>query len=963
MSEVRTLPLRLPVADGESFDSWLEALARDYRTTPRVMMGLLGVDGAQQAVNTLAGRTGRAQWRRAEAAAGLTPGRLVLAADLGGAVALRGGGSRYCPKCLAASGGRWPAAWRSNWAVACLPHRTLLLESCPACRRPPRVRPAGGDAPVPAATCPLLVGTPARRCGADFTAPAASPAPEFALDVQRWLDELSRRNDEAAFADLLIVVGWLQRYLLRADPLPPGRRQRSLQAMDTATTARVLTRAKTMLAGGDETAIGAMRELIDQFGATKRLTPPGLSHWNWTRLSPLVVNRYLRAADEDMNTADRLRHRSPVASAAIPTNTGTERDRFIPQLIWPDVAARLLPPTGHHPERFRAVMSICLLAPGRAGSTFSQLAGVLSPHLSGPQVLIAHQALDGPMLTDTLRYLCRIADHLDAEGAPIDYRRRREQITPDDIISWPQWRNLACSVSAHPGDVRGNRHLHVRRHLHQLLTGADLDDRRHPLVFHDPAERSRYFAYVNTLSVKLRAALHRHAADRLAELGIDEPVTWSPPPELADGLFLPGVDIAGLDLDRIRTVVVDDKRPARDAAAELGVHLDHIRMALERIDRPEPEWKAQSAPTAWAREQQASKILTREYFDREYTDSGRTLTQIAQATGFNRAQVARQAHRHGITVDQAIPRTTRIDPVWLREQYVKRRRSSADIAAEIDTSQMTVNRALERCNIPIRASGVASHPHMVVTLDKRLPADLRAAVEGGLHGWARLNRFHIAMAFPSLNTAAAYLGAHPNALVTQFQRLEADIGGSLFERGALGRPHRPTPRGKRLLDVLGRSHVQALMRNALGTDMRAVPGPEVLEQAATHNRRPRKPPTPSPLPALFQEISAERIRLHPTTIRVLRWVLDHGQEFYGMDITAELAVNAGTLYPMLRRLEQAGWLASRPEDEAEWLAGSPPGRGPGRRRIYYALTDGGRRAALYELEHHAARRPRKAQEP
>ncbi len=41
--------------------------------------------------------------------------------------------SRFCPRCLAESGGRWRLDWRLNWLVACREHRTLLTDTCPVC--------------------------------------------------------------------------------------------------------------------------------------------------------------------------------------------------------------------------------------------------------------------------------------------------------------------------------------------------------------------------------------------------------------------------------------------------------------------------------------------------------------------------------------------------------------------------------------------------------------------------------------------------------------------------------------------------------------------------------------------------------------------------------------------------------------------------------------------------------------
>jgi hypothetical protein len=39
-------------------------------------------------------------------------------------------GSRFCPECLADSGGRWPLTWRLGWSFACLIHSRLVKLGC-----------------------------------------------------------------------------------------------------------------------------------------------------------------------------------------------------------------------------------------------------------------------------------------------------------------------------------------------------------------------------------------------------------------------------------------------------------------------------------------------------------------------------------------------------------------------------------------------------------------------------------------------------------------------------------------------------------------------------------------------------------------------------------------------------------------------------------------------------------------
>ena len=63
-----------------------------------------------------------------------------------------------------------------------------------------------------------------------------------------------------------------------------------------------------------------------------------------------------------------------------------------------------------------------------------------------------------------------------------------------------------------------------------------------------------------------------------------------------------------------------------------------------------------------------------------------------------------------------------------------------------------------------------------------------------------------------------------------------------------------------------------------------------------------------------------------------------GQERYGLEIVQATGLMPGTIYPILARLEQAGWLHSEWEVLDEHQAGRP-------RRRYYRLTADGATAA------------------
>lgn len=65
-------------------------------------------------------------------------------------------------------------------------------------------------------------------------------------------------------------------------------------------------------------------------------------------------------------------------------------------------------------------------------------------------------------------------------------------------------------------------------------------------------------------------------------------------------------------------------------------------------------------------------------------------------------------------------------------------------------------------------------------------------------------------------------------------------------------------------------------------------------------------------------------------------------EHYGLDIADVAGLKSGSLYPILRRLEDHGWLSSRWEDLDPTEEGRP-------RRRYYKLTVDGIRMATSAL--------------
>ncbi|WP_250562607.1 PadR family transcriptional regulator [Sphaerisporangium fuscum] len=69
---------------------------------------------------------------------------------------------------------------------------------------------------------------------------------------------------------------------------------------------------------------------------------------------------------------------------------------------------------------------------------------------------------------------------------------------------------------------------------------------------------------------------------------------------------------------------------------------------------------------------------------------------------------------------------------------------------------------------------------------------------------------------------------------------------------------------------------------------------------------------------------------------VLRALLgEPGRERYGLELCEETGLPSGTVYPILARLEQIGWVESRWEDPDAHVSEGRP-----RRRYYRMTTDG-----------------------
>ncbi len=86
--------------------------------------------------------------------------------------------------------------------------------------------------------------------------------------------------------------------------------------------------------------------------------------------------------------------------------------------------------------------------------------------------------------------------------------------------------------------------------------------------------------------------------------------------------------------------------------------------------------------------------------------------------------------------------------------------------------------------------------------------------------------------------------------------------------------------------------------------------------------------------------AASDVRISLQTLRVLESFLQNPtEELAGADVHKRSGLASGTLYPILLRLESAGWLVSR------WEAIDPATAGRPRRRLYRITPSGLTRAS------------------
>ncbi|MFE2749040.1 TniQ family protein [Streptomyces scopuliridis] len=511
------LPIVVPPLPGEALDSWVACYSARLRVSTREFLASLGLPGSRptRMVTELTAEEEHAL----ATATGLGSTQLVamtlksydgLAITISSEQQRRlkrppswrrtGARSRYCPRCLESTAGRWPLEWRLPWVYTCQHHHCLLLEACLGRGNPPLAHGPSYRGPATPGLCshPVPVVAPGgrtlSRCrhrladGAAVTAELSPTGP--ILSAQQHLRELLHAGlsapEPAGIALREIhALAWrsLKGLGTVLDRAPTAVHD---VLRDHGGTPRAFTDLK-LPERADQIAVGtaiaviahdrndrASGEVFDWILAAVRaqFTSDGQQQGHridrWRPAGERLTARVIASLNSTMNFHQQLRFGSAMPRPRWPAHSADparHRAAMIPALMWPSWTMRLLPTELTDqtlPHAFRAACSTLLLVPGTrlAFAHAGQLLGHSAPRRDRRML---DRLVQPAALTALASTLAQLAHALDAQGSPIDYARRRRLLTLEALrIDRRAYERLFREHGWKPGP---GRERHMRAYL------------------------------------------------------------------------------------------------------------------------------------------------------------------------------------------------------------------------------------------------------------------------------------------------------------------------------------------------------------------------------------------------------------------------------------------------------------------------------------------------------------------
>lgn len=588
---------RLPLTDrprsDESLDSWLEYLAELMSCSVRNLLAMCDINPGRRSAGfttgvdddfarNLAAATGSSidEIHRA------TVARYVESLGTDGRInpsLLSGCSTRFCPQCLADTGGRWKLIWHLQTSTVCRDHRCLLLERCPRC---------GGKPRMTTSRKPQALWPPRQRhaqglCGIlgcmDALVAAAAPSitveDSAMLSQQLWIDanvthpQISIRS----LGDLTERTGIIMRDIVNIKTAA-GRetvlasvehKTSSLYSSPSAATTRLFDE----ISNQDLVSPYLIGEAVAQtllastYTATDR--DAVIDNLNWLPSATAIKSCYRRPESDKssgpagLSTRKLLYHREmarssnnspPLWHAEILQTAGVEplHARTLPSRMWPAIVHAHPSTKVSTLELLPLTSVISLAALGSHGPPANQRKnfGVL---IKSHRLDLELQALwSGDSVGQMLDFYLTLHEHLRSQPPPIDYARRRQRFPAPTVLY-------------------GSRHPHPNpaRFVWQILTGSDPFSTAGAGQQFGPAIAT-YGRFVTALTTAQKSVLVEEARRLLIMAGIfDEPIYYAP--------AFDGTEFRRRDSDELQHMSIDD-------ALIPGTHIIALRSASQDRD-------------------------------------------------------------------------------------------------------------------------------------------------------------------------------------------------------------------------------------------------------------------------------------------------------------------------------------------------------------------------------------------